>query len=237
MNNFLSMQTLGALHGAHESWWKAINTAAELQRKLYPPPPHVKAVHENPALQAIIDDQSLTRDEKLAAGRAIKEAAEKAAADITATAAVTAEPKSEITRIRRAVATLANKINRKLKNLSASFKKAWAVIKGKTILSKVNGVSFGNSQTALQHLLKYEPQDIAVELIREPNNEHDENAVGVHVSAKDSKTYQIGFLPRDLAQYMAKLIDKGIMITATFKGVTGGTEYYHNYGALIELRI
>jgi len=98
-------------------------------------------------------------------------------------------------------------------------------------------VTFGRTQTALQRLLRYDLADIAVELVREPDNAHDENAVGIHVSAKGSKTYQIGFLPRDLAQYIAKLIDNGITMTATFRGVTGGTEYFHNFGALIELSI
>ena len=35
-----------------------------------------------------------------------------------------------IQEIRKAVATLANSINKKIKNLSAAFKKAWAEIKG-----------------------------------------------------------------------------------------------------------
>ena len=141
----------------------------------------------------------------------------------------------EITKIRKAVATLANKINGKIKNLSAAFRKAWAVIKGKTIQSKVAGVSFGNTQKALQQLTKYSPKAVSVELIRE-NNEHDINAIAVTVSVNNSKTYKIGFLPRDLSQYMAKLIDNGITLITSFKGVTGGTEYYKSYGALIDIK-
>jgi len=91
---------------------------------------------------------------------------------------------SNITKIRRAVATLANKINRKIKNLSAAFKKAWAVIKGKTIQSKVSGVTFGNTQKALTRLARYNASDISVNLIRESSNEHDINAVGVHVTVR-----------------------------------------------------
>ena len=53
---------------------------------------------------------------------------------------------SNITTIRKAVATLANKINSKIKDLSRAFKKAWQIIKGKTIQSKVSGVTFGNTQ-------------------------------------------------------------------------------------------
>ena len=141
-----------------------------------------------------------------------------------------------IQEIRKAVATLANRINKKLKNLSAAFKRAWAVIKGKTITSKVSGVTYGNTQTALARLTKYNVQDVNVELTRESDNKYDVNAVGVQVSVKGSKAYQIGFLPRELAQYMAKLMDNGIKLTAAFKGVTGGTEIYHNYGVLIEIK-
>jgi len=141
----------------------------------------------------------------------------------------------EITKIRKAVATLANKINGKIKNLSAAFRKAWAVIKGKTIQSKVAGVSFGNTQKALSRLTKYNPKAVSVELIRE-NNEHDINAIAVTVSVNNSKAYKIGFLPRDLAQYITKLIDNGITLITSFKGITGGTEYYKSYGALIDIK-
>jgi hypothetical protein len=145
----------------------------------------------------------------------------------------TAEVK-EITKIRRAVVSLANKINSKIKDLSRAFKKAWAIIKGKTIQSKVAGVSFGNTQKALVKLTRYNPKEISVNLARE-NNEHDSNAVAVTVSVNNSKAYQIGFLPRELAQYIAKLMDSGIVLTSVFKGVTGGGDY--TYGALIELKI
>jgi hypothetical protein len=142
---------------------------------------------------------------------------------------------STITNIRKAVASLANKINGKIKNLSAAFKKAWAIIKGKVVTSRIAGVTFGNSQTVLQRLTRYNLQDINVELVR-VNNEHDVNAVGVDVSVRGSQGYRIGFLPRNLAQYISKLIDNGIALITTFKGVTGGAEYYHNYGALIEIK-
>ena len=75
---------------------------------------------------------------------------------------------SNITNIRKAVATLANKINGKIKNLSAAFKKAWAVIKGKTIQSKISGVTFGNTQKALSRLTKYAPEAVGVELVKNP---------------------------------------------------------------------
>jgi hypothetical protein len=43
------------------------------------------------------------------------------------------------------------------------------------------------------------------------------------------------YLPRDLAQYMSRLIDKGITLKTQFIGVTGGTQQYECYGALVEI--
>ena len=41
-----------------------------------------------------------------------------------------------ITEIRKAVAILANRINRKLKDLSTALKRAWLIVKGNSVSSK-----------------------------------------------------------------------------------------------------
>lgn len=144
------------------------------------------------------------------------------------------ETTSKITNIRKSVATLANRINKKLKDLSKSFRKAWAIVKGR-IQSKISGVSFGRSQEALRRLTRYNPAMVNVELVREANNQYDSNAVSVNVSVDSSKGYKLGYLPKDLAAYMANLINNGVKLTASFRGVTGGmTDTY--YGALIEIQ-
>lgn len=94
-----------------------------------------------------------------------------------------------IKNVRKAVATMANRINKKLNDLSAVFKKAWAIIKGR-IQSKVSGVTYGQSQKALYRLAKYNPEAVNVELIHESSN-----AVSVHVSVNTSRTYKLGYLP------------------------------------------
>lgn len=120
---------------------------------------------------------------------------------------VTETKKSEISKIRRSVAILANKIHSKIKNLSKAFKKAWSVIKAGVIKSKIAGASF--NQKALKHLTRYNPKSVNVELIRQANNPYDRNAIEVAVSINNSKSVQIGFLPKSLSEYLAKLIDKG----------------------------
>lgn len=82
----------------------------------------------------------------------------------------------EITKIRKAVTILANRLNNKIKDLSSAFKKAWQIVRGKILLSKVDGTTFNNRQKALSHLAKYNPKTINVELLREPNNQYDNNA-------------------------------------------------------------
>jgi hypothetical protein len=142
-----------------------------------------------------------------------------------------------ITEIRRAVATLANQINKKIKNLSRAFKKAWAIIKGKTIQSKVAGVSFNGTQQVLERLASINVEEVEINLVREAQNEFDANAIAVTVNVNKNKApRKIGYLPSDLAQYMAKLIDKGLKLTAAFKGVTGGMEGCFR-GALIEIKL
>ena len=46
--------------------------------------------------------------------------------------------------IRRIVATMANRLKKMGLTLSAAFKKAWELIKGNTIESKIAGVTKGN---------------------------------------------------------------------------------------------
>lgn len=143
-----------------------------------------------------------------------------------------------ITNTRKAVATLANKINGKIKNLSAAFTKAWQMVKAQIFLtSKVSGTTFHNRQKALAKLARYNPQLVSAELIREVDNQYDNNAVGVHLAANGSNSYQIGYLPKGIAEYIGKLIDNGIKLTATFISVTGGYADAFNYGALVEIQI
>jgi len=139
-----------------------------------------------------------------------------------------------IKEIRKAVATLANRINKKAKNLSNSFKRAWQIIKGKSLITKVSGVTFGNRQKALKHLCRYTRERINVALIREYDNKFDNNAVKVIVNVDKGKNYQIGYLPRELAEEISILIDKGFNIKASYRTVTGG--FIFDYlGCLIDI--
>ena len=142
-----------------------------------------------------------------------------------------------ITRIRKEVATIANRINRKLDDLAAAFRRAWQIVKGRILVSKVAGVLQGTRQRALRKLAQYGKGMVNARLERETANAYDGNAVKVMISVGSGAEYHMGYVPRDLAAAVAPLLDKGIELAARFRGVTGGTFDKMNYGALIEISL
>jgi len=142
-----------------------------------------------------------------------------------------------ITRIRKSVSILANRINRKVKNLSISFKRAWQIVKGRELISRISGVTYGTRQRALRKLEKYNAGMINVTLQHEADNAYDVNAIHVMVNVGSGAHYHLGFLPRDLAELLAPLLDKGIHLAARFKSVTGGYADRETRGALISIEI
>lgn len=144
----------------------------------------------------------------------------------------------KITIIRRMVATMANRLKKMGLTLSAAFKKAWELVKGQRIETKVAGVTKGNRQKALHRIAtKYRPEDVTVQLVRDAANLYDNHAVMVDVSVKGSASYTLGFIPRNLAYVVSAILDKGIELTAAFKEVRGRYTKYMNYGAVITLQL
>jgi len=141
------------------------------------------------------------------------------------------------TRVRKQVTTIANRLYRKLGNLSAAFKRAWQIVKGRILVSKIAGVTFGNRQAALKKLEQYNTGMINVSLQREAGNTYDANAIKVNVTVGTGSQYQLGYVPKDLAAVLAPLMDKGIELIARFKRVIGGVLDNHSYGALITVEI
>ena len=140
--------------------------------------------------------------------------------------------------IRRIVATMANRLKKMGLTLSAAFKKAWELIKGKAIESKVAGVTKGNRRKALARIAAaYRPNQVKVWLERDKANLHDNNAVNVIVSVNGSDNYNLGCIPRNLAYVVSALIDKGFYIKAMFKEIRGHYASYMNYGAVITLQL
>lgn len=133
---------------------------------------------------------------------------------------------------------MANRLKKMGLTLSAAFKKAWELIKGNTISTKIAGVTKGNRQLALHRIATlYRSEQVKITLERDRANLFDNNAVKVLVSINGSDSYEIGFIPRNLAYVVSALMDKGIQLTAAFKEVRGRYTSYMNYGMVITLNV
>ncbi|MBV9103017.1 MAG: DEAD/DEAH box helicase [Candidatus Eremiobacteraeota bacterium] len=84
--------------------------------------------------------------------------------------------------------------------------------------TKVVGVSFEGRQDIVVGLRG----DEAVELVRQPENEKDPNAIQVRYGA-----LQLGFLRKEIARRIAPNMDAGERYTAQISGVTGGRAGKH----------
>lgn len=143
-----------------------------------------------------------------------------------------------ITEIRRKVATMANRLKKMGLTLSAAFKRAWQLVKGKAIDTRIAGVTKGNRQRALRRIaMKYRLGAVSVSLERETANLYDANAVKVVISVNNSPAYDMGYIPQNLAYIVAALMDKGLTLAASFKAVCGHYTPYMNYGAVITLQL
>lgn len=144
----------------------------------------------------------------------------------------------DISIIRSKVAIMANRLKKMGLTLSAAFKRAWALIKCKTIRTKIAGVTKGNRQKALKRIAEvYSLEQVQVRLERDRANLHDNNAVKVIINVNGSLDYIIGYIPKNLAYVISTLIDKGIELKTAFMGVRGHYTDYMNYGAVINLQL
>ena len=91
--------------------------------------------------------------------------------------------------------------------------------------TKAAGVTFENRQAIVEQLVAGQP----LELVRERDNVHDENAIAVMADGE-----QIGYLKRNIARHLAPNFDQGISYEAMVVQVTGSAE--KNWGVNIFIR-
>lgn len=142
-----------------------------------------------------------------------------------------------ITKIRKAVCTMANELKKAGYSLSQAFKRAWKWAKCSMTI-RAAGTTFGNRQQCLEFLKQFKPEDLSVTLEREPDNKFDNNAIKivVHIEPISKKTV-IGYIPKDFARELAKVIDRGIQIKASLIQIIGGYSYKESLGALVNIAI
>lgn len=131
-----------------------------------------------------------------------------------------------------AICKTANTLRKQGYTLSQAFIAAWVIAKGQE--TKISGTSFENRQAALEHLMKYKPEEVSFRLVKE-NNRYDKNAVAVMVSANGSAEFKIGYIPAATAPIVAAILNKGIDIKTKLKGIFGGYAEYAKLGLRLNM--
>lgn len=83
---------------------------------------------------------------------------------------------------------------------------------GKTVIN-VTGTTFNGRQGVLWNLRKHD-KDAYITLRRERKNEKDPNAIAVIAHTKDTKPGKIGYVPANIAAWLAKYMDEGMIVRA-----------------------
>lgn len=142
-----------------------------------------------------------------------------------------------ITAIRKAVCVMVNELKKAGYSLSQAFKRAWKLVRI-PITIRAAGTTFGNRQERLKFLQQFRQEELAVTLERERGNKFDSNAIQVviHILPMSRRTV-IGYVPKELARELSKVIDIGIQAKAVLKQIIGGYSYKESLGALVEISI
>lgn len=99
-------------------------------------------------------------------------------------------------------------------------------------LTKCMGVSFTNNDgTRRQDLLASLNTGDDLKLVREKDNPFDSAAIAVFTQ----DGHQLGYLKKDLSKDLAPNMDKGVIIKASVKEVTGGSDSAPTRGLNIQL--
>jgi|GEM_PF-823457 len=129
--------------------------------------------------------------------------------------------------------TIANRLTGSGIGRASAMIKAWVLVKMPLVETKVAGVTQGNRQRAIEHLTRYDREQISIHLARERDNRHDRNAVAVIATVEGKGSYRMGYIPRPLAGMIAPLMEAGKAVQGLFKGVHGGTDHlFHGMATL-----
>lgn len=115
-----------------------------------------------------------------------------------------------------------------------SFKSAlflsWRTVRSmlRFIRTKVRGTTFENRQKLLGRLRAYDCRDVIMDLVREPANAFDANAIQVWVHVREKGNGCIGYVSKELAMEIAPQLDAGKHAVTLFDGITGGGDM--NFG-------
>lgn len=139
----------------------------------------------------------------------------------------------QITKLRKTVCIIANELKKMGYSLSQAFKKAWQQVKSPMVI-RAAGTTFENRQERIKFLKSFHHDDLTITLEREPSNQIDSNAIQivVHIKSISRKTV-IGYVPKETARGISKVIDMGIQVNASLMQFIGGYRYKESLGVLI----
>lgn len=89
--------------------------------------------------------------------------------------------------------------------------------------SKIRGISKKPIQQIMRKLMTFDPSTIRLRFKRDPSNSYDENAVMVIADVAEKESYHIGYVSKELAQYIGPLLDEGAISLVFLNRITGGT--------------
>jgi hypothetical protein len=91
--------------------------------------------------------------------------------------------------------------------------------------TRVAGVGYEGRQAYVEKMSR----ETLLSLVREPDNEHDLNAIAVYADLKDEDNVKIGYVPRDLAEQLAKLLDQGNQMLVKVRSIEIEEYGYYDY--------
>lgn len=133
---------------------------------------------------------------------------------------------------RSEIVRTANKLATTGLTKSQAFKRAWELAKGKALY--VKGVTKGKRQIALDHMTHYQPEKVAITLVKNSVDYFENDTLEV-VATINGHSYPIGYLPSSISGWLSKVMDYGTTIKGALKQIVGGNGLY--YGLRIKVQI
>ncbi|WKY47066.1 hypothetical protein Q5O24_11945 [Eubacteriaceae bacterium ES3] len=125
---------------------------------------------------------------------------------------------------RSEIVRTANKLATTGLSKSQAFKRAWALAKGQTLY--VKGVTKGNRQTALDHIKKYQPEEVSFSLVKNSADYFEDNTLEV-IATINEKSYCVGYLPSSTSELLSKVLEYGTALKSQLKQIVGGNGLYY----------
>lgn len=138
---------------------------------------------------------------------------------------------------RQQVMTIANRLSPVLKDRGEAMRRAWAFVKKPSLVTKAVGVTFGNGQQVLRKLEQNVLEDTSYQLVREPDNPYDKNAIAVYGLLWGRRVGQVGHLPREAAAMLAPLMDAGMEAQAVQYAIYGGIGQGYSLGVKLKIKM